>query len=166
MKFNAKKILKEIVIGLVILFIASNVLSYLRQPTLDSNIFPETKTALIDGDVFNSSEAKGKPLLVHFWALWCPTCKLEAPNIETLSKEYEVLSIVVNSGDNAKIKAYMEENDLHFRVINDKDGHWAKQFKVEAFPSTFIYDANATLQFTEVGYTTTVGLVTRMKMLQ
>ncbi|NOR55521.1 MAG: redoxin domain-containing protein [Sulfurovum sp.] len=166
MKINLKKIVKEVAVTLVILFVVANVLSYLRKPTLDSNIFPETKTVLLDGAVFNSAEAKEKPLLVHFWALWCPTCKLEAPNIQSLSKEYEVLSIVVSSGEDNKVKAYMKTEGLDFRVINDKHGHWAKQFKVEAFPTTFIYDANGTLQFTEVGYTTTVGLVTRMKILQ
>ena len=139
---------------------------YVRKPTLDSNIFPETKTVLLDGSVFNSVEAKGKPLLVHFWALWCPTCKVEAPNIQRLSQEYEVLSIVVNSGEDDKVKAYMKEHDLDFRVINDKHGHWAQKFNVEAFPTTFIYDANGTVQFTEVGYTTTVGLLTRMKILE
>lgn len=165
MKINLKKILKEILVATIIVFVVANVLSYVRKPTLDSNIFPETQTVLIDGSVFTSAEAKGKPLLVHFWALWCPTCKLEAPNIETLSKDYEVLSIVVNSGEDDKVKAYMKEHDLHFRVINDKHGLWAKQFKVEAFPTTFIYDGNATLQFTEVGYSTTLGLLTRMKLL-
>lgn len=165
MKINLKKSVKEILIAVVILVVVANVLSYVRQPTLDSNRLPEMELALLDGTVFQSSELKGKPLMVHFWALWCPTCKLEAANIESLSKEYEVLSIVVQSGDDAKVKRYMQAHDLHFRVVNDKLGDLAKQFKVEAFPTTFIYDSNATLQFTEVGYSTTVGLVTRMKIL-
>jgi len=166
MKINFKKVLKDIAIVLVMLFLISNILSYLRQSTLAFEHFPKTKTMLLDGKTFDSEAVKGKPLLVHFWALWCPTCKVEAPNIQRLSKEYEVLSIVVNSGEDDKVKSYMKAHDLDFRVINDKHGHWAKKFNVEAFPTTFIYDANGSVKFTEVGYTTTVGLLTRMKILE
>lgn len=102
--------------------------------------------------------------MIHFWATWCPTCKLEASNIEAVSKAYDVLTIAVNSGSDAKIKSYMKERDLTFRVINDVDGKWAKQFHVEAYPTTFVYDASGELKFTEVGYTSTAGLLARLKM--
>ena len=83
---------------------------------------------------------KGKPVVIHFWATWCKVCQLEAQNIETLSKRYEVLTIAVNSGENYKVKEYMEERGLTFKVLNDSDGSWAKKFNVEAFPTTFMYD--------------------------
>ena len=163
MKINLKKILKEIVIGAMILFIFTNIISYMRKPELSTTQLPQLNVALLDGSTYIPEEAKS--LVVHFWATWCPTCKLEAPNIETISKEYEVLTIAVNSGDNAKILAYMHERDLSFRVINDSEGMWAKKFNVEAYPTTFMYDASGELKFTEVGYTSTVGFFARMQML-
>jgi thioredoxin-related protein len=60
----------------------------------------------------------------------------------------------------------MHEKGLSFRVLNDSEGMWAKQFNVEAYPTTFIYDASGELKFTEVGYTSTVGLLARIKMSQ
>ena len=164
-KWNIKKILKEIAIGLLILFVISNVLSYIRKPDLESTTFPQTKSQLIDGSYFESSKIKGKPLLVHFWALWCPTCKLEAANIQALSKKYEVLTIAVQSGSEEALNNYMHENNFDFKVINDTHGNWAKEFKIEAFPTTFIYDTQGELYFTEVGYTTTAGLLARMGMI-
>jgi thiol-disulfide isomerase/thioredoxin len=162
MKWNLKKILKEIVIGAILLFIFTNIISYLRKPELSSTRLPQLNVQLLDGSSYRHKE--GKPLVVHFWATWCPTCKLEASNIETLSTEYEVLSIAVNSGSDADIKAYMSQRDLSFRVVNDSDGKWAKQFNVEAYPTTFIYDASGELKFTEVGYTSTAGLLARVKL--
>ena len=103
-------------------------------------------------------------MVVHFWAIWCPTCKLEAANIESISKNHEVITIAVGSGDNEKINAYMKNKGLSFKVINDNDGTWAKKFKVEAYPTTFIYDSKGKLRFTDVGYTTTAGLLARLKM--
>ena len=140
-------------------------MSYIRKPALESNTFPQTKSQLIDGTFFDTRHIEGKPLLVHFWALWCPTCKLEAPNIQTLSENYEVLTIVVKSGSDEAIKKYMHENEFDFKVINDTHGNWAEEFKIGAFPTTFIYDKKGELNFTEVGYTTTTGLLVRMGII-
>ena len=104
--------------------------------------------------------------MIHFWAVWCPTCKLEASNIEFVSQQYNVLTIAVNSGSDEKVKAYMQENGLTFNVINDVDGAWAKQFKVETYPTTFIYNAKGKLKFTDVGYTTTAGLLARFEWIE
>ena len=158
-----KSIVKEIAIAGVTLFIFINIISYLRKPEISSTSLPKLEVKLLDGTTYKTK--KGKPLVIHFWATWCPTCKLEASNIEVVSKAYDVLSIAVNSGTDAKIQAYMKERDLTFRVVNDVEGTWAKQFHVEAYPTTFIYDANGELKFTEVGYTSTVGLLARLKML-
>ena len=164
--WNLKKILKELLIGAIILFVLSNVISYIRKPDLESTTFPLTKTELIDGSYFETRKMEGKPLIVHFWATWCPTCKLEAPNIQELSTKYEVLTIAVQSGTDDALKKYMQENRYDFRVINDSHGNWAEVFKIGAFPTTFIYDAQHELSFTEVGYTTTAGLLLRMKMIE
>jgi len=163
-KWNFKKILKEIAIGAVTIFILSNIISYVRKPTLASNHLPRLEVTLLDGSTFTHSE--GKPLVIHFWADWCKVCKVEAPNIESVSKDYDVLTIAVNSGSDEKVKAYMKERGLTFKVLNDVDGTWAKKFKVEMFPTTFIYNGEGELKFTEVGYTTTAGLLARLAVLK
>ena len=164
MKWNIKKIMKELLIGAVIIFILSNIISYIRKPALDSDHLPHLNVILLDASTFKYRE--GQPLVIHFWADWCKVCKVEAPNIESVSKEYEVLTIAVNSGSNEKVKAYMEERGLTFKVLNDIEGKWAKKFKVEMFPTTFIYDGEGELKFTEVGYTTTAGLLARLAVLK
>ena len=163
-KWNVKAIVIELGKAAALMFILSNIISYMRAPELASTRLPRIEAQLLDGSMFSVEE--GKPLLVHFWAVWCPTCKLEAPNIEAVSKEYNVLTVAVSSGSDAEVKAYMQEQGLSFKVINDVDGVWAKQFKVEAFPTTFIYDNKGELQFTEVGYTTTAGLLARFEWIK
>lgn len=163
-KWNIKSILKEILTAVVLLFILTNIISYIRKPELGSIHLPKIEAELVDGSTFKVEE--GKPLLLHYWAVWCPTCKLEAPNIQAVSQKYNVLTIAVNSGSDEKVKTYMKENELNFKVLNDVDGRWAKQFKVEAYPTTFIYDGKGELRFTEVGYTTTAGLMARLKIIE
>lgn len=155
---------KEILIGAAALFILTNIISYLRQPELPTDQLPKIEGTLLDGTFYVSQQ--GKPLVIHFWATWCPTCKLEAANIQRVSEHYEVLTIAVNSSENSKIQAYMDENALNYKVINDLEGYWAQRFRVEAFPTTFIYDAEGGLRFTEVGYTSTAGLLARLKLIE
>lgn len=161
-KWNLKSITKEILLGIALIFILTNIISYLRQPTLDSAQLPPIEVQLIDGSLFRA--VTGRPLVIHFWATWCPTCRLEAANIERVSESYEVLSIAVNSGTDDDIEKYMKQNQLSFKVLNDPKGIWAKKFNVEAYPTTFIYDAKAKLKFTEVGYTSTAGLLARLAL--
>ena len=160
---KVKGIFKEIVITLVLLFVISNLISYIRQPDLGTTQLPKVEAELIDGSIYTVH--KNKPVILHFWATSCPACKLEAPNIEVVSKKYEVLSIAVNSGSDEHIKAYMQEHGLGFNVLNDKEGKWAGSFKIDRYPTTFIYDAKGKLRFTEVGYTTTAGLLARMEWI-
>ena len=136
----------------------------MRKPDLDSSQLPTATVELVDGSSYTLK--KGKPVIVHFWATWCPTCKLEAANIERVSKKYEVLTVAVNSGDDEKITLYLREKGLSFRVVNDREGSWAQTFRVQAFPTTFIYNAKGELKFTEVGYTTTAGLLARMALIE
>jgi thiol-disulfide isomerase/thioredoxin len=163
-KWNIKSILKELAVGALILFILTNIISYLRKPSLDSNQLPHIQSELLDGSQYTLKE--GKPVVIHFWATWCPTCKLEANNIERISQDYEVLTISVNSGEDSEIETYLKERGLTFKVLNDKEGKWAEQFKVEAYPTTFIYDSKGILKFSEVGYTTTAGLLARLKLIE
>lgn len=163
-KEKIRSTIKEITIALILLVIVSQLISYIRAPDLGSNHLPQIKATLIDGSTFSTEN--GKPLLIHFWAISCPVCKLEAPNIESVSKGYEVLTIAINSGSNANVQAYMQENGLSFKVLNDTEGVWSKAFKIEVFPTTFIYDAKGKLRFTEVGYMTIAGLLARMEWIQ
>lgn len=159
-----KSLLKEIIIGGSILFILSNIISYIRKPTLDNQQIPTETFTLLDGSKYHIEE--GKPLLIHFWATWCKVCSVEAANIVRVSKHYNVLSIAVQSGNIAQIQAHMQKEDIHFNVVADPEGILAQQFKVSAYPSDFIYDAKGKLFSTDVGYTSTAGLLARMKLAE
>jgi thiol-disulfide isomerase/thioredoxin len=161
-KENLKKWSKEIASTAILIFVIVNAVSFFRSPDIPDKNLPEINTLLTDDELYSTLDYTGKPLLIHFWATWCPTCKLEAANIQSLSQEYDVLTIAVKSGSNEKINSYLKEHDLSFKVINDAQGLLSQQFSVPAFPTTFIYDKEGKLSFTEVGYTSTWGLYLRM----
>lgn len=162
-KWTFKSIAKEIISTLVLLFVISMVINYIRKPDVNEDIYRLELTD-IKGQGLKMYEFEKEPLVVHFWATWCPTCKFEASNIEKISENYQVITVAVNSGSNEEISAYMKEHNLEYTVINDKSGALAKKFGIEAYPTTLIYDKKGKLKFTEVGYSTTLGLKARLEL--
>jgi len=159
-----KNIIKELISMLLILFVVSLVINYLRKPNIDENIY-QMSMVDIEKKSVDIAKYKGELLVVHFWATWCPTCRLEANNIESVSKEYNLLSIAVSSGSDEKLISYMKKEQLSYKVINDNSGTLAKRFNIEAYPTTLIYNREGELIFTEVGYSTTLGLKARLSLI-
>ncbi len=157
---KVKHYLKEIAIFVIVMTIFANIISLYKSSDLNSQALELSSVTLMDNEIY--SFKNDKPVLIHFWATWCPTCKLEASNIESISKQYNVVTIAVNSGSNKDVRDYLDENEFTFKVVNDQDSIYSTEFKIAAYPTTFIYDKNRDLVFSEVGYTSTVGLYFRM----
>lgn len=152
-KFSLKTILLEVVKFALLAFIVANVVSYIRKPDLAQKSLPDLEVTLLDGSQKKLTDYKGKPLVLYFWGSWCPICKMSSPVISDLAKEYQVLTIVVNSGSSDEIKSFMQTHHLSFPVVNDGKGTLAQKFHVQTFPTTFIFSENGINTFTDVGYT-------------
>lgn len=164
MKNKIKKYIKEILFFIIALTVILNIISYYKSLNLNKNNLQISSFKLLNEKKYNIP--KDKPVIIHFWATWCPTCKLEASNIEKLSKDYEVITIAVQSKNKENIKKYLENNKLSFKVVDDTKGYYSKKFNIKAFPTTLIYDNQKNLKFSEVGYTSTLGLYARMWWIQ
>ena len=149
---RVKHYIKELILLLVMVTLVTNIVSIYKSQSL--------RDAPLGSLV--SQVKPNKPLLLHFWATWCPTCKLEAPNIEFLSKHFEVVSVAVKSGSDADISKFMQEHGYHFKVINDANAALASKFHIGAFPSTLIYNKEHKLMFSDVGYSSTLTLYLKM----
>jgi thiol-disulfide isomerase/thioredoxin len=160
MKDKIKKYIKEGIFFIIILIIMANGISYYKSLDLNKNKLDIQTFTLLDNNKYTLP--KNKPILIHFWATWCPICKVEAPNIQELSKDYEVITIAVQSGSKKEIEEYLAENKLTFNVVEDRDNFYSQKFNIKVFPTTLIYDKDKNLKFSEVGYSTTIGLYSRM----
>lgn len=157
MKDKLKHYTKEIISFIVILTILANIVSYYNSLDLNKTKLELSNLTLLDNTKYTLPQ--NKPIMIHFWATWCPICKVEAPNIETISKDYEVLTIAVNSKN---IEQYLKDNNLNFKVIDDKNSNYANKFNISVYPTTLIYDKDKNLIFSDVGYTSTLGLWLRL----
>jgi peroxiredoxin len=121
---------------------------------------------LLSGEKFELHTLRGKPVLVHFWASWCPVCKLEQSGIASLAQDYQVLTIASWSGDAAEVQQYMTTENVQYPVLVDNDGSIARQWGVAAVPSSFFIDSHGNIRFVEQGYTSEYGFRLRLWWLQ
>ena len=127
-----------------------------------SGTVPNITATMLNGDQFDLYKHKSRPVLIHFWATWCPVCKLEQSNIENISKDHSVISIAMNSGHNEELIQFLKDEKLTFKVINDEKGLLGKQYNIKGVPVSFIVDKDNLIKFVEVGYTTELGLRMRL----
>lgn len=103
-----------------------------------------------------------KPVLLHFWATWCPICKIEEPAIRGIAEDHAVISVAMQSGAAAEVAAYASEHDLRFPILLDPDGAISRRFGVSGVPATLVIDPKGVVRFREVGLTSGWGLRLRL----
>lgn len=133
-----------------------------KTRNITSGILSELDGLLMDGTEFTISEFSGKPVLIYFWATWCPICNMVNGSVQSISEDYPVISIASWSDGEVKVKAYMHENQLTFPVLLDNTGELAQTFGLKGVPISFILDPNGEIKFVETGYSSEVGLRLRL----
>jgi DsbE subfamily thiol:disulfide oxidoreductase len=139
---------------------------FYQQRHLVSGQIPEFRAVTLKGKLIDSKVWGDKPVLLNFWATWCPVCKLEQGMINELAKDYRVITIAMNSGGKDAIELYLEEHDLDFPVIVDVDGELARRFGVTGVPTGFVIDRNGSIRFKEIGLTSSWGWRARLQLAQ
>ncbi len=129
---------------------------------LASGMAPPLAGTDVHGRMLELAQWRGKPVLVHFWATWCPVCRLEQDSIAAIAEDWPVLTVAMQSGDAAEVTAHLREHGLDFPVLVDPDGELSGRFGVRAVPTSFVVAPDGRIRFREVGYTTGWGLRLRL----
>lgn len=160
MKVN-KKVYRWLIELTLILIVLSAVRFWIQRDVV-SGTAPNISHVMLDGQYFDLYQNKRSPILVHFWASWCPVCKLEQSNIENIAKDYPVITIAMQSGDNEELSQFMRQEKLSFKVINDESGNLSRSYNIRGVPVSLIVNKDNKIEFVEVGYTTELGLRLRL----
>ena len=152
--------IKEAFLVLIVVTITANLMSLYRSQSVNNAPLTLKHLQLVNGEIVNTTDTK--PVMLYFWATWCPVCKAESSNIALLSKHYNIITVAVNSGTDKELQKYLQEHKTAYRVVNDDEGTLAAHFQVPAYPTILIYDKKKNLVFKEIGYTSTIGLWLRL----
>ncbi|MGD0793185.1 MAG: TlpA disulfide reductase family protein [Terriglobales bacterium] len=102
----------------------------------------------LSGKTWTFAELRGKVVLVNFWATWCPPCRKEMPDLETLYERFESKGLVVlgiSDEEAAKVEPFIRERKVSFPVLLDPGRKVNEMFVVEGIPKSFVYDREGKL---------------------
>ena len=115
----------------------------------------------------------GKPIILNFWASWCPPCKQEMPDFEAAYKEYgsEIQFMMVNMTDGGRetissAKEYIASQGYSFPVYFDTKQEAAIEYGVSAIPTTYFINAQGHIIAYAAGAITAQHLEQGISMMQ
>ncbi len=147
---------------LLILLVYGGVQWYKTRTLASGEAPPLAATALTNTQPFDLADWRGRSVLVHFWANWCPICRATEGGVDDLSRDFSVITVALHSGDAAEINQYLREHELDFPVIADPTGEIASAWGVRGVPTSFVLDGEGRVRFVTAGYTTGLGLRGRL----
>jgi thiol-disulfide isomerase/thioredoxin len=146
--------------GLVLAIISG--IQWWRASALRGGEAPPLAGDLLANGAFDLAAPGSKPVLVYFWASWCPVCRLNNGGIDAIAQDHKVITVAVQSGTAAEVGQYLQEESLSYPVINDADGTLADQWGVSGVPASFLVRDDGRIAFGTVGYISDMGMRARL----
>ncbi|MBI4926182.1 MAG: TlpA family protein disulfide reductase [Anaerolineae bacterium] len=160
-----------LIIGGIVLFSFPNSQSPTRNtpPTTGS---PAANFQLEDlqQNKVSLEDFKGQPVVLNFWATWCPPCREEMPLLQAtsqrLSGEAHFIGVDYYE-DRATVAEFVAQNGITFPILLDFNGKVSDLYYVQSYPMTFFIDSEGVLRAMHIGqldeslmtkYLKTVGL--------
>jgi peroxiredoxin len=100
----------------------------------------------LDGNQVALTEFQGKPVIINFWATWCPPCRLEMPEFQRAYEAYEeddLVILAVNEAEQSEVvdSFFYEEMGYTYTPLLDEEGEVAEAYGAIGLPATFFVDA-------------------------
>ena len=145
------------IFGVCVLMSGSAAASGLPDVTPQS--LPDLKVEIMDmdGRSVTLADYHGRPLLVNFWATWCPPCVAELPALERAvasleAQSIKVLLVSVDRGGAKKAAPFLEKHGVSSpKMAFDPKGALSRHLAVRGLPTTFLLTADQTKSWAFVG---------------
>ena len=124
---------------------------------LPGSAAPEFELQGLDGTAVSVSGLQGSPVMLNFWATWCPPCRGELPIIQQAYEDpawkgYGVKILAVDIGESPdEVQDFMNGMGFNFPVLLDRQQEVAKYYNVAAIPTTFFIDKDGIIKYVKKG---------------
>ena len=123
------------------------------------NLAMDFKVYEEDGTEVRLSDFKGKkPVVINFWASWCPPCKEEMPYFQEATTKYgnevEILMVNLTDGGRETIQTanqFIKESDYDMKVLYDLDLDAANTYLLYSIPRTLFVTQDGNLYYDHLG---------------
>ncbi|QGH36442.1 redoxin domain-containing protein [Gracilibacillus salitolerans] len=115
------------------------------------NTAPDFKLETWDGETVKLSDYRGEPVMLNFWATWCPPCRSEMPDIERFYQDTGMNILAINltktESDLEDVGQFVEEYGLSFAIPLDQDNVVGDRYQIRPIPTTYMIDSDGVIQF-------------------
>lgn len=116
---------------------------------------PEVTLEFFEGNSQQLSDLRGKPVVLNFWASWCPACISEMPAFgevhRRLGDEVEFIGVNMQEVDLDAAMSLVEQTGVEYRLVHDVDGSIYNAFGGIAMPTTVFISADGSVELTHAG---------------
>lgn len=154
--------LRQVLQMVVILTLVSVAVDWYRTRDINKDIAPDLAAVTIaDVPVNVIEQSYQQPVVVYFWATWCPACKFVSPSVSWVSQYYAVVGVSSASGEGQRVAQFMQASDYQFDNVNDPNNQFMRAWGVQVTPTIFIVHQGKIENIT-TGITTPIGIVARI----
>lgn len=125
-----------------------------RNPPVVGSPAPDFVLNRLGGGSQRLSALKGKPVVVNFWATWCPPCKEEMPLLDQYAQKYDQRLVVIgvdSEESESQVAGFIKEMGVRFPILLDTYGVATDLYFVRNFPMTFFIDEQGVLRSQHLG---------------
>lgn len=118
------------------------------------HLAPDFTTESLSGDTFTLSDYRGQPVVLNFWATWCPPCRAEIPFFQAASRKYngQVAVIGIDDGEPREIVApFVADMGMTYPVPLDATSEVSRRYRVNSLPTTVFIDRTGVIQYIHIG---------------
>jgi thiol-disulfide isomerase/thioredoxin len=116
---------------------------------------PEVTIEYFDGSSQQLSELHGRPVVLNFWASWCPACVSEMPAFGEVHRRFgdqvEFIGINMQEVDLDAAEDLAEQTNVDYRLAHDRDGAIYRLFGGIAMPTTVFISADGAVESVHAG---------------
>jgi peroxiredoxin len=102
----------------------------------------------LQGKSWNLKSLGGKVVLVNFWATWCPPCRKEMPDLESLYlkfKDQGLVVLAISDESAVKVNKFLAAQSITYPVLLDPGRKVNQAFLIEGLPKSFVFDRSGKL---------------------
>jgi len=158
-------LIKSITIQTIIFICIFQFTSFVRETSMlstDTHLSVEQTFPTLHGDTLTIS-AKGKPLVLYFFAPWCQVCHASISNLQSIYEKHEnldVIAVAMDFTDQNEVMKFSQQHKLTFPIALGNN-QLKELLQIQGYPSYYVIDEENLIASKSMGYSTELGMYLR-----